>query len=299
MNFTKQPLSIAEQIEKLKHRGLFIRDEASAAHYLSNISFYRLRAYTFPFQDNTNPEHPFIQPVSFDEIIGLYVFDRKLRLLVFNALEKIEVALRTKIVYEFSMSYGSHWFEDSNMYRNDHHFNKNINALYEEVDRSNETFINHYRQKYSSPLYPPAWMSLEVLTIGLLSKLFSNLKKGPEKKRVAREFGLPTPEILESWMHAFANLRNICAHHGRLWNRRFTIQPQLPYNTLFPFLKNSDIHTNKLYAQLCCISYISGGISPGNSFAAGLKTLLRSCQLIDIKEMGFPANWEEEEIWKD
>ncbi len=210
MKYTKPPLSIPEQISRLKLRGLNFSDEIKAAHYLSNISYYRLRAYTFPFQDNNDPAHPFNHTISFEEIIQLYVFDRKLRLLVFNAIEKIEVALRTKIVYEFSMTFGSHWYEDGNMYRDNYHFNRNIATLYDEINRSTETFIQHYKNTYTSPINPPAWMSLEVVSMGLLSKLFSNLKKGSEKKRVATEFGLTNPVILESWMHAFANLRNVC-----------------------------------------------------------------------------------------
>ena len=256
MNYSKSPLSIPDQISRLKSRGLKFNDEAKAAHYLSNISYYRLRAYTYPFQDNADPNHPFTKKVSFEDIIDLYVFDRRLRIIVFNALEKIEVALRTKIVYAFSMAHGSHWYEDSNMYRNPHFFNKNINSLYEEIDRSTETFIDHYKNTYSTPAYPPAWMSLEVVSLGLLSKLFLNLKKGPEKKKVAREFGLGKPEILESWMHSLANLRNICAHHSRLWNRRFTIRPILPYNTTYPFISNINIYTNKIYAQISSINLI-------------------------------------------
>ncbi|MEI6433384.1 MAG: Abi family protein [Bacteroidota bacterium] len=297
MNYTKPPLSITDQISKLKLRGLTFSDETKAAHYLSNISYYRLRSYTFPFQDNNDPAHPFNYKISFEEIIQLYVFDRKLRLLVFNAIEKIEVALRTKIVHEFSMTFGSHWYEDGNMYRDNYHFNRNIATLYDEINRSTETFIHHYKHTYTTPVNPPAWMSLEVVSMGLLSKLFSNLKKVPEKKRVTAEFGLTNPVILESWMHAFANLRNICAHHSRLWNRRFTISPQLPYNTIYPFLNNRDLHTNKLYAQLCCINYISTIISPGNSFVKNLSDLLQTCPLLDLNEMGFPADWKTETIW--
>jgi len=298
MNYTKIPLSIPDQISRLKSRGLIFNNEPKAAHYLSNISYYRLRAYTYPFQDNNDPNHSFIQEVSFEEIIELYVFDRRLRIIVFNAIEKIEVALRTKIVYEFSLVHGSHWFEDSNMYRNPHFFNKNINSLYEEIDRSTETFIAHYKTTYSTPAYPPAWMSLEVASLGLLSKLFLNLKKNAEKKKVAKEFGLGKPEILESWMHSFANLRNICAHHSRLWNRRFTIQPVIPNNTTYPFIRNKNIHSNKLYAQLCCVNYVSRIISPQNSFVSELKALLKTCHLVDLKEMGFPTDWETENIWK-
>ena len=151
MRYSKPPLSITDQIAKLKGRGLRFADDHKAAHYLSNISYYRLRAYIYPFQDNSDPNNPFIKEISFEEIIELYVFDRRLRLLVFNAIEKTEIALRTKIVYEFSLTNGSHWHEDANMYRNNYFFNKNINSLYEEVDRSSETFIEHYKQMYSTP----------------------------------------------------------------------------------------------------------------------------------------------------
>ena len=298
MNYSKPPLSFANQIEKLKQRGLKFNDEQKAAHYLSNISYYRLRAYTYPFQDNSDPNHQFIKKISFEDIIELHVFDRRLRLLVFNAIEKIEIALRTKIIYEFSLLNGSHWHEDANMYRNHYYFNKNINSLYEEVDRSSETFIEHYKQTYSTPTYPPAWMSLEVITMGLLSKLYGNLKKGNEKKKVANEFGLPNPFILESWMHAFAGLRNICAHHSRLWNRRFAIVPKLPYNTTNTFIKNTNIYDNKLYAQLCCMNYITRIISPNSSFVTDLKDLLQACNMVDCKDMGFPNDWKDEPIWQ-
>lgn len=298
MKYSKEPLSISQQIQRLQDRGLEITDSKRAAHYLSNISYYRLRAYTFPFQNNSDSNHPFIEKVTFEDIIGLYVFDRRLRLLVFNAIEKIEVALRTKIVYEFSLEFGSHWYENADLYRNANRFIRESAKVYEEVERSNETFIEHYLSTYSTPEYPPAWMSLEVVSMGLLSKLFSNLKKGDEKKKVTREFGLTKPEILESWMHAFSNLRNTCAHHGRLWNRRFTAKPKIPYNTIYPFLKNTNIHNNKLYAQLCCINYISGIISPDSSFVSELKKLLETCPLINLHEMGFPSDWENEPIWQ-
>jgi abortive infection bacteriophage resistance protein len=298
MKYTKPPLSIPDQITRLKQRGLLFNDEQKAAHYLSNISYYRLRAYTYPFQDNTVTNHPFNQSITFEEIVELYVFDRRLRLLVFNAIEKVEISLRTKIINEFSLTHGSHWYEDAKMYRNQHFFNKNINSLYEEVDRSTETFIDHYKNKYSSPTYPPAWMTLEVVSIGLLSKLYGNLYKGAEKIKVAKEFGLPNPEFLESWMHAFAGLRNICAHHSRLWNRRFTIVPKIPYNTTTTFINNKNINVNKLYAQLCCLNYITRIISPNSSFVSELNNLLKTCRLVDYKDMGFPHDWKTEAFWQ-
>ena len=298
MNFNKVPISIPEQIALLKQRGLSFNDEKRAAHYLSNISYYRLRAYTYPFQDNNDPQHPFVRPVTFEQILELYVFDRKLRMIVFDGLEKVEIALRTKIIYHYALVCGSHWHENPTLYKNTDRFIRDIGKLYEEIDRSNETFIKHYNNKYSQPPNPPAWMSLEVASIGLLSKLFENLKMSQEKKAVAKEFGLAHPYVLESWMHAFAQLRNICAHHGRLWNRRLTTMPQLPKNPLFPFLSDTNIYANKIYTILSCVTYILNIISPGNTFNRRLKELMSSCTLVDEKEMGFSKDWLKEPLWK-
>lgn len=298
MKYSKLSISLEEQVKLLQKRGLKIEDPEKARHYLSNISYYRLRAYTFPYQDNTTPEHPFTSEVSFEEIIQLYVFDRHLRLLVFDGLEKIEIALRTKIIYEFAQVYGGHWHDRNELYANQVSFTKDISKLYEEVDRSSETFIKHYKSKYSNPEYPPSWMALEVASMGLLSKLFENLKKTEPKKKVVTEFGLKNHLFLESWMHAFAHLRNVCAHHGRLWNRRFTAIPKLPDDTLYPFLNNKDIHKNKLYTLLSCMLYVLQIISPGNQMTSRLRRLFDNCAQADLHEMGFPKGWESEPLWK-
>jgi abortive infection bacteriophage resistance protein len=298
MKYSKPPLSIADQIAKLKQRGLTFNDEQKAAHYLSNISYYRLRAYTYPFQDNSDPNHPFIKEISFEDIIGLYVFDRRLRLLVLNAIEKIEISLRTKIIYEYALAHGSHWFADEKLFHSRRFFQANNLTLNKEINRSTETFIEHYKQTYITPELPPSWMSLEVISMGLLGKLFSNLKRDAVKTKVANEFGLKKSEYLTSWVHAFVNLRNICAHHSRLWNRRFTIVPKLPYNTASTFIQNTNIYDNKLYAQLCCMNYITRIISPESSFVSDLKDLLGTCSLVDCKEMGFPDAWKDEPIWQ-
>jgi abortive infection bacteriophage resistance protein len=298
MNYNKPPISIQQQIELLKKRGLIFKNEKRAAHYLSNISYYRLRAYTYPFQNNNDSNHPFNKSVCFEEIIELYVFDRHLRQLVFDALEKIEIAFRTKIIYEYALTYGSHWHENAVLYRDNNRFIRDLNKLYEEVDRSTETFIKHYKSIYTNPANPASWMSLEVASIGMLSKLFENLKRGPEKKSIALAFGLNNSMILESWMHSFSHLRNICAHHSRLWNRRLTTIPQIPHNTVHPFLKNKTFYANKLYGTLCCMTYILHIISPGNNFNGRLSALMKSCALIDLKEMGFPSDWHTELLWK-
>jgi abortive infection bacteriophage resistance protein len=297
MKYSKLPITIAEQIEKLKSRGLKFNNEANAESYLSHISYYRLRAYTYPFQDNTNVDQPFNVDISFEQIIELYVFDRRLRLLIFDAIEKIEIALRTQIIYHFSLNHGSHWQLKPELYRNPMRFANHLDSLQKEIDRSNETFIDHYKQKYTHPTEPPCWMSLEVSSMGLLSKIFQNLSKSPEKLAITNHFGLNDVTVIENWILCFSTLRNICAHHGRVWNRRL-IKIKLPTNPTYLFLNEKSVYPNKLYATLSCISYILKIISPGSTFNDRLKELMKTCPLAQTKEMGFPPNWLHEELWK-
>ena len=299
MKYSKTPLTFAEQISSLKKRGLFVADENKALHYLSNISFYRLRAFTYPFQDNQNPSHPFIKKVSFEEVIALYVFDRRLRLLIFNALEKIEISLRTKIIYHYSHEFGNQFYENQELFRNSERFRTDHQKLLVEMKRSSEDFIRHYYKKYTTPLHPPAWMSLEVASMGWLSQFYKNLKRSDTKRKIALNIGLPKEDFLENWMHVFTNLRNNCAHHSRIWNRRFVVEPMLPKNTTYQFITNRRIHTNKLYAALCCIQYINNQISPESSFRKHLLQLMNSCPMNQQIEMGFPENWLTEKLWNE
>lgn len=297
MQYNKPPISFSVQVERLKARGLTFIDEANAEFILSDISYYRLRAYTFPFQDNIDPAHPFTMEVTFEEIIELYKFDRKLSQLVFGALEKIEIALRTQIIYQWAVTNGSHWQLDPSLYRNPGKYENQIKNLQTEIDRSHETFIEHYKAKYSDPTEPPSWMSLEVSSFGLLSQIFSNLKKGTEKKDVAIHFGLNDISILENWMLCFCNIRNICAHHSRLWNRRLTAHVKFPTNPVFPFISNTTIYPYKLYSALCCMQYMLNTIHPANGFKADLVSLIDTCPLAQEKEMGFPPYWKDEIFW--
>lgn len=172
MKYQKQPLSIVEQINKLEGRGLIFKDKNLAAEYLNNISYYRLRAYTYPFQENDDPsmDHQFIREnISFQDIIDLYVFDRRLRSLVFNELEKVEVAVRTKLSQIYSENTkDSHWYENADLFdpavfktdgNRDTFFNSIENDIRADVERSNEDFIKHYHAKYNEPNMPPSWMT--------------------------------------------------------------------------------------------------------------------------------------------
>ncbi|MBO7625177.1 MAG: Abi family protein [Bacteroidales bacterium] len=306
MIYTKPPLTVEEQIDTLERRGLFFRDKTSAANYLQNISYYRLRAFTYPFQDNSeDADHTFLKnDISFEDIIDLYVFDRRLRNLIFNELEKIEVAVRTKLSLVYSLCTNNPvWFESYDMYRcNTSSYQQLMEELKTDVKRSNEDFIKHYRQKYEFPAIPPSWMTLEVISFGLLSKLYKALKNNNEKREIARSFGIGDEDVFANWLHAFSNLRNYCAHHSRIWNRRYLVHIVIPYNTANPFITKKDakqLKQNKLFPLLCAIKYIVDIISPDNAFNSNLHQLISERhELLSLKEMGFPQNWEELPIWK-
>jgi abortive infection bacteriophage resistance protein len=297
MKYEKVPVSIPNQLIRLEQRGMIVTDRVSAERQLSNISYYRLRAYTYPFQNNRDPEHPFTQPITFNDVVGLYEFDRRLRHLVFNALEEIEISFRTQIIHHWALAHGSHWHLNPLLFRDTKQFVKDRSRLLDEIVRSKERFIQHYQSKYTDPMSPACWMSLEVTSFGLLSKLFFNLISGPEKKAVTQFYGLYKVDILENWMHSFSNLRNICAHHGRLWNRRLTAHIKIPRNAIYPFIEISSDNPFKLYPVLCCIKYTLDRISPSQTFNIKLKELMTQCPLAQEHAMGFPMDWEHDSFW--
>lgn len=178
-----------------------------------------------------------------------------------------------------------------------------LDHIENDVERSNEDFIKHYNTKYYKPPMPPSWMALEVVSFATLSRLFQALKSDKRKKYITHQFGLKKVDILENWLHAISNLRNCCAHHSRIWNRRFMVSVILPYNTIYPFMDRTTIRTirtNKLFAILSCIAYILSIISPDSDFKRNLKELLKSnCRLLDIKDIGFPDNWQSLPVWRD
>lgn len=315
MKYQKHPISIAEQIAKLEARGLNFDDKQLAAKYLGNISYYRLRAYTYPYQNNADPDsdHHFMRDdITFQDIIDLYVFDRRLRSLIFNELEKVEVAVRTKLSQIYSESTGdSHWYEDKSLYDSaafaiqmdgDTLFDDISDDIVGDVDRSNEDFIKHYYNKYNEPDMPPSWMTMEVISFGTLSRLYKLLKTSNEKKAIANAFGIANVELFANWLHAFSGLRNCCAHHSRIWNRRFMVHIKMPYNTTYSFMSKADavdIKQNKLFALLTALKYIVDIISPDNNFKNNLLHLLAdNHRLLSLKEMGFPDNWKRLPVWQ-
>ncbi len=297
MNYTKQPLDYPQILQMLKERGLIVRDEVEALRQLKIISYFRLANYMRPMEaDKTT--HIFKPGSFFENAVDLYYFDKQLRVLLFTAVQSVEIALRSKVIHHLSMKYGAFWFMDNHLSDNQTLFNENLSHINKELKRSREDFISEHFAKYTSPQFPPVWKTLEVVSFGTLSKLFENFGDKHVKKVIAREFYLPQHLYLESWIKCIAVLRNCIAHHSRIWNRKFPLKPQMPLKLNGMWIDCSNIERAKLYAQLCCLAYLQNQIHPDNDFKQQLKSLLQAHPNVDVAAMGFPAGWEKEPLWK-
>ena len=295
--YTKQPLSISDQIVLLKSRGLTFSDEKAAESFLGQVSYFRIAAYLRPMESDKQT-HQFKTGATFENAIALYEFDNDLRQLLFAAIQRIEVALRSKIIHHFSMQHGAFWFTEMSLHESEHRFLENLTSLDREVVRSKEDFIKEHFSKYDKPEFPPAWKTLELASLGTLSKLYYNFADNNVKKKIAREFNLPQHEVLESWMRSLSALRNYCAHHSRLWNRMLTSPPQLSINLRGNWIANRQVDANKLYAVLCCIVYWLDSLQYGSDFKLKFKTILNKYPSIDTSAMGFPQGWDNEPLWR-
>jgi abortive infection bacteriophage resistance protein len=170
--YTKQALSISEQINLLRNRGLIIADESRAAKFLGEVSYFRFVQYLRPMEAD-KVTHQFKQNSRFDDAVGLYEFDSELRDLMFRAVQRIEIALRTKIIHEFSMEHGPFWFFNIALADDERKFIENMNAVDRELSRSKEDFIKEHSQKYDKPTSRPFLLHGKLLN-WLLLVLFQN-----------------------------------------------------------------------------------------------------------------------------
>ena len=297
MEYNKQTLDTPDLLALLKQRGLVITNEQEALKTLSIISYFRLACYFRPMEADKQT-HKFREGSTLEQVMALYEFDTALRDMVFCAIRQIEVALRTRINHHFSRNHTPFWFSQVDLAIDGHLFADNLSSVDRELRRSKEEFIKEHFARYDKPTFPPAWKTLETVSFGTLSKLYGNFAEKADKKAVAEDFGLPQHEFLNSWMESLTSLRNFCAHHSRIWNRRYALKPQMP-KTLAggDWLTDFSFPPDKIYPQLCCIAYWLNAIEQKNTFVADFKALLTKYPTVDTAAMGFPRGWQQEPLW--
>ena len=297
-NYTKPFKTYDELLELLKERELNILNEDYALLKLRHIGYYRLSAYFLPFQyqKDSDKSNIFLPNVSFDDIIELYYFDTKLRRLIFEAIERIEIYFRAQIAHYHSEEYGAFGYLDKeNMKCSSEFFEQLQEAITKEKNRSKESFINHFKQKYNS-IDLPIWAVVEVISMSTLSKLYASLKT-QEQQKIVQPFGKINKDVLCNWLHALTVVRNICAHHARLWNKTFGVKFEVP-KKLEAFKKIAASNA-KVFFAINVIGFILESIGEDLKFKKQIMALLKEHPSIDLKAMGFLDERENLEIWSE
>ncbi len=302
--YSKPALNYADQLQQLKNRGLIVENDAKALHLLENISYYRLSGYWYPMLSAPKTSHNFKPGSTFNNAFKLYCFDRELRKLISGELEKIEIAVRAKMIYELSQRHGPFWYTNAVHFRNEAQHGTTVAKIIGEYNRSDEKFIVDFKKKYNDPM-PPSWIMLEITSFGSLSMLYKNLSGTRDRRDIAHYFGLDD-KTFESWLHSIVYVRNVCAHHSRLWSRVMRITPAIPSSSIYNFLNHTinydpitgqPTNNNRTYFLLSMIIYWLNIINPNHAFKQKLFRLLKSYPMVDVRAMGFPVGWETEVIW--
>jgi len=296
----KPAYTTTQQIELLKQRGMQFRNEASAEHTLKNISYYRLKGYWWDLQ--TDRTDHIIQPGTFfEDVIEYYKFDRKLRGILFDAIEMIEISLRTKMIYHFSLTYDGTWYLKPSLFDNNDIYLRNINELKVQFDRSQEIFIKDHKRRFPNR-DADSWKTFEIASMGILSKFYKNTKHQLlEKSIIAREMGLNLHNELSSWLEAISYLRNIIAHHSRLWNRPMVKNPKINLNNPSGKWFSDQLTDNqkkKPFLIISCMVYLCDQIEPKNKIKDRIKELILETPRMPVYKLGFCNNWNNQPVWK-
>jgi abortive infection bacteriophage resistance protein len=298
MKYSKPPLAVPDQIALLKQRGMAFADETAAGQTLAHINYYRLRAYWLPFEDGPSEHeaHTFRPGTLFEDVLAHYAFDQRLKLLLLDAIERVEISLRTRWAHELSLRYGSHAYLDGSLFANAGRHAKCLQSLQDEVKRSHETFIKHYLNTYTNPALPPIWAVCEVLTLGQLSQWLDNLKRRPDRQAIAQVLGFDEVVVC-AFAHHLATVRNLCAHHSRVWNRKFTIRMKLPRHPchVTPWFNAQEDH--KVYNTLLMLTLLLERVCPDSSWKSRLIRLISQMPAGTTEAMGFPADWRDFPVW--
>ena len=297
LKFDKPAITFDQQIDLLIKRGMVVSDRDYAHHYLAHLNYYRLGAYWLPFEaDHTS--HTFKPNTNFNDVVSLYVFDRELRLLIMDAIERLEVSIRTQWAHQLAHSYGSHAYLNSAIFKSKGLHDDNLAKLKKELGRSKEVFISHYKRNYSEPSLPPIWAVVEVMTLGQLSKWVSGLARGQDRQSIARNYGIDEL-LLTSFLHHLSIVRNLCAHHSRLWNRRFSFQFKMPRHPEELHVSLNPDQKKQLYNTLVILEYMMNIISPDHHWKKRLISLFDKHPIANSNAMGFPVDWKSRPVWQE
>lgn len=293
MEYAKPFLTFEQQADRLLARGMEADRDVLTRH-LRDVGYYRLSGYWHIFKKGDGDG--FWEGTTFGRVWGLYVFDRQFRLVVLDAVERVEVCLRTQLAYLLAEESGPFGFlERSSLPRLDKEgYDKFMGRCHDAYRRSREPFAVHFRDTYGDAHeLPPYWMLVNLMDFGMVVTLYKGAPVDVRKK-IAADLGVST-RVLDSWLVTINTVRNICAHHGRLWNRVIGTPPMIPRAKEWhePF----EVRGDKIFGTLTVLSYLLERVAPETGWRDRLFALTEGCSEADRRRMGFADGWQECPLW--
>lgn len=309
MKYNKPALSFDEQAAKLVERGLVV-DPDKAHAILNHVNYYRLGCYWYYFkQDNSEN---FVPNTTWNDIWRRYTFDRQFRLLLLDAIERVEISIRTKFAFTIGTQYG--WnglYKEGNFpnFPKGQHgtsvaaYHAAMERLSEDCEKSQEEYFAKYKTKYDADGGIPVWMAVELMSFGALSHFVEGLLKR-EGQEIASSYGVDFV-VLSNWLHVLCYVRNLCAHHSRVWKRYLRITPIFPNNAkkqqhidwMSPIRMAN--HKTTMFSVLTILRYLLSLIAPQSHWDQRLKTLFADYNDIPLSDLGFPNNWMNSPLWRE
>ena len=305
----KKPLTINDQITRLTSRGLILEtqeDRDDLALWLKNVGYYRLSGYWWVYElkyPNVSPRnHLFVSGTTWKQVKHTYIFDQKFRKHMFTGIEKIEVAMKALWAQYLSETYNtSHPHERRNLFKeNIYHHNNTYSSLLSSYKSSKEPYAMHYRNKYPELTTPPIWVVTLLLTLGEFLNWLKYLAHTKDKKAILKDFPY-TPSDIISILNHLRWVRNVCAHNGRLWNKRTPISfsaPKSRKNDLVYSSNSPNKLDTKIYNTILVMSDMLKIIDPNYPFTYFIKDMISKNLYINPLHMGFPQDWESLPYWE-
>ncbi len=283
MGNVKQAKTFKEQIKILKSRGMVIDNNEEAELILSNVNYYRFTEYLSQFKIN---DEKYKKGITFSQIYNIYIFDKDLRILLFDILGSLELSFRTYISYTLAMKYKTLGYLNSKNFINKRYHNDFLERLEKKKEKNlNKLFTKHYTDSYDGKL--PIWVAVEIIPFGLLSQLYSNMLP-TDKSYIKNNFCDINVNVANTWLQSLTHLRNQCAHYGRIYNS------PLPIIKIKEEYKMYNLDTKSVFAYIIAIKHLTVDNKVWDKFYNSLVTLIKNNEdVIDLKLIGFPYNWNE------
>ncbi|WP_426625271.1 Abi family protein [Leifsonia sp. McL0607] len=323
--YTKPWLSLEKQVGKLHGRGVEIGSYSSARILLQQVGYYRLTGYLYPFResetylDDSGRERirvlsDYRSGTSLAYAAQLIDYDRKLRMLVLDAVERLEVSLRMQIGYTLGHRSAFAHRDPANFVPTftagaiDAEAGEPLSGLGRWLERvqerqcsSDEAFVVHFRERYDDAL--PIWALTEILELGHLGRLFGALQNDLATT-IANAYSVPTKKMFGSWIASVNYVRNVSAHHARLFNRKLVAAPSRPREGHVPLLDHLRDATGPkaefgVYNALAVMAFLLGVIDPDCDWNQRLASHLSDfpAGALTTADMGVPAGWEKQALW--